>query len=175
MPDRTTELPVAIAEYLDARVFGKYRGQVDTVGTGSELGLIKATVPEVLGTEVTPWARPAVPFAGAKHGLVALPEKGDGVWIEFEAGNLSQPIWSGCWWADNEIPAPGAEKVRVFATSTGLKLVFDEDAGEILLQHGDSGPSIKITANDITLTVGGKSIAIGKSSVSINGGALEVT
>ena len=128
----------------------------------------------MLGAEVTPWARPAVPFAGPEHGLLALPEKGDGVWIEFEAGDLSKPIWSGFWWGDKEIPKPGAEKIRVFATSNGQKLVFDEDNDEILIEHG-GGPSIKLTASDITLAVGGKKIVISKSSVSINGGALEVT
>jgi uncharacterized protein involved in type VI secretion and phage assembly len=160
---------------MPARVYGKYRGLVDTVGTGTELGYIKATVPEVLGTEVTGWARPAVPFAGAKHGLVAVPEKGDGVWIEFEAGDLGKPIWTGCWWGDKEIPKPGAEKVRVFATSNDMKLVFDEDANEVRLHHGDKGPSIKLTADDITLTVGSKKLVVSKSGVSINDGALEVT
>jgi uncharacterized protein involved in type VI secretion and phage assembly len=174
MPVRIDELTVAVAEYLDARCFGKYRGVVDVVGTGSELGLITAIVPEVLGEEVSQWARPSVPFAGAQHGFVALPESGDGVWIEFEAGDLSKPIWSGFWWADDEIPAPGGEKTRVFATSNGHKLVLDEDADEVRIEHG-SGPSIVLTADDITLAVGGKKIVISASSVSVNDGALEVT
>jgi hypothetical protein len=174
MTDRATELPVALAEYLDARYFGKYRGLVDQVGTADKLGLITATVPEVLGTEITPWARPAVAFAGPNHGFLALPEKGDGVWIEFEAGDVSKPIWTGCWWGDKEIPKPGAEKVRLFATSKGHKLVFDDDADEILLEHG-GGPSIKLTANDITLALGSKKIVISSSGVSVNNGALEVT
>ncbi len=64
--------------------------------------------------------------------------------------------------------------MRVFATSTGHKLVFDEDADEVTLEHG-GGPSIKLTANDITLTAGGKEIVISGSGVSVNGGALEVS
>lgn len=174
MDDRASELPVALAEYLDERCFGKYRGIVEQIGTADKLGLITATVPEVLGTEPTPWARPAVPFAGPQHGLLALPEQGDGVWIEFEAGDLSKPIWTGCWWADKEIPKPAAEKVRVFATSNGQQLVFDEDADEISLVHG-GGASIKLTANDITLALGSKKIVISSSGVSINDGALEVS
>jgi len=174
MADRANELPVALAEYLDAHCFGKYRGIVDSLGSGAELGLIKALVPEVLGEEVSQWARPAVPFAGAKHGFVALPEVGDGVWIEFEAGNVTQPIWSGFWWGDDEIPDPGAEKTRVFATSNGHKLVLDEDANEVRIEHG-SGPSIVLTDSDITIAVGSKKIVISSSSVSVNDGALEVT
>jgi uncharacterized protein involved in type VI secretion and phage assembly len=174
MAARATELSVALAEYLDARCFGKYRGIVDSLGSGSELGLITAIVPEVLGEEVSGWARPSVPFAGKDHGFLALPEVGDGVWIEFEAGDLTKPIWSGFWWADGEIPKPGAETARVFATTNGHKLILDEDADEVRLEHG-GGPSIVITADDITLTVGQKKIVITSSSVSVNGGALEVT
>jgi uncharacterized protein involved in type VI secretion and phage assembly len=174
MSVRIEELSVSIAEYLDEHFFGKYRGTVDTIGSGNELGLIKAKVPEVLGTEVTHWARPAVPFAGKQHGFLALPEVGDGVWIEFEAGNLDLPIWSGCWWADGEIPSPGAEKTRVFATSNGHKLVLDEDANEVRIEHG-GGPSIVLTDSDITIAVGSKKIVISSSSVSVNDGALEVT
>ena len=174
MADRATDLPVALAEYLDGHCFGKYRGIVDSLGSGAELGLIKALVPEVLGEEVSQWARPAVPFAGAKHGFLALPEVGDGVWIEFEAGNVTQPIWSGFWWGDDEIPDPGAEKTRVFATSNGHKLVLDEDANEVRIEHG-GGPSIVLTDSDITIAVDSKKIVISSSSVSVNDGALEVT
>jgi phage baseplate assembly protein gpV len=173
-PDRTEELPLRIAEFLEAHRFGKYRGVVARVGTGSELGLITALVPEVLGEEETGWARPAVPFAGAGHGFVALPEPDDGVWIEFEAGDVSKPIWSGCWWADGEIPDPAGDKTRVFATSNGHKLVLDEDGDELRIEHG-GGPSIVLTASDITLAVGTKKVVISSSSVSVNDGALEVT
>lgn len=172
--DRTDELPLQLAEYLDAHRFGKYRGLVESVGTGSELGLITARVPEVLGEQVSGWARPAVPFAGAQHGFVALPEPGDGVWIEFEAGDIAKPIWSGCWWGDGEIPAPAAERTRVFATSNGHRLVLDEDGDEVRLEHG-AGPSITLTASDITLAVGAKNIVISASGVRINDGALDVT
>ena len=174
MADRAAELPVALAEHVATRYYGKYRGVVDSVGSGNELGLITALVPEVLGTEVSPWAMPAVPFAGAQHGFLALPEVNDGVWIEFEAGNVTQPIWSGFWWGDDEIPDPGAEKTRVFATSNGHKLVLDEDANEVRIEHG-GGPSIVLTDSDITIAVGSKKIVISSSSVSVNEGALEVT
>jgi Type VI secretion system/phage-baseplate injector OB domain len=173
-PDRTEELPLRIAEYLEANRFGKYRGIVARVGTGTELGLITALVPEVFGEEETGWARPAVPFAGAGHGLVALPEPGDGAWIEFEAGDVSKPIWSGFWWADGEIPDPAGDQTRVFATSNGHKLVLDESGNELRIEHG-GGPSIVLTASDITLAVGGKKVVISNASVSINDGALEVS
>jgi hypothetical protein len=70
-----------------AEFLGKYRGVVAAVDDPLSLGRIRANVPAVLGAETTAWAMPALPFAGAEHGLVLLPEVGDNVWIEFENGD----------------------------------------------------------------------------------------
>ena len=90
---------VELAEFQRGRYFGKYRGLVQDVDDPENMGRIVAQVPEVYGEEYSPWALPSVPFAGQNHGFVVLPEVGDGVWVEFEAGDPSRPIWTGCWWA----------------------------------------------------------------------------
>lgn len=168
------DLLVHLAERARDQLYGKYRGKVSTVGTDEHLGQIRAKVPSVYGGEdESPWALPSVPFAGKKHGLVALPEVDDGVWIEFEAGQASHPIWTGFWWARDELPSPGDVAVRVFATSHGHQLVLDDDNDELKLIHG-SGPSIVITQSDITLTVGSHKIVIGSDGVTINDGAFKV-
>ena len=79
------------------RYYGKYRGIVKDVLAGDDLGKLDVTVPDVYGTQVSRVAMPCVPFAGKQHGLVSLPEKGDGVWVEFEQGDSSHPIWTGFW------------------------------------------------------------------------------
>lgn len=174
MSNLLSDLPVRIAEFLDERRFGKYRGVVEEIGTGEKLGLLKAKVPDVFGENgISPWARPSVPFAGKKHGWIALPEEKDGVWIEFEGGVLSKPIWSGFWWADGEIPEPAGKEVRVFATSKKHKLVLDDKAGEVRLEHGE-GPSITLTKDDITIKVGSKKIVVTSSGININEGQFEV-
>ena len=48
---------------------------------------------------------PCVPYAGPNVGIAFLPEVGSGVWIEFEGGDVSYPIWVGCYWRDGEVPA----------------------------------------------------------------------
>ncbi|HYY42592.1 MAG TPA: phage baseplate assembly protein V, partial [Pyrinomonadaceae bacterium] len=85
-------------EEVRSRFFGKYRGVVLNVDDPEQMGRIQARVPEVLQEASSAWAVPCVPFAGAGHGLVLLPELGDGVWIEFEAGDIARPVWTGCWW-----------------------------------------------------------------------------
>lgn len=177
MPDRDTErLLIEVAEYMRNRYFGKYRGIVQEVGEGEDLGRIKAQVPEVYGpdeTNFSPWALPCVPFAGASHGLVLLPEVGDGVWIEFEAGDISRPIWTGCWWGDDELPEPGAPQARTLVTTAGHKIVLDDDEDRVQLLHA-RGAELTLTENDITLKIGSTQVVLSSSGVNINDGAFEV-
>jgi uncharacterized protein involved in type VI secretion and phage assembly len=177
-PD-TERLLVEAAEYIRNRYFGKYRGLVNAVEDvdspdTQNLGRIRARVPEVYGDMISPWALPAVPFAGDGHGLVALPEVNDGVWIEFEAGDISRPVWSGCWWASGQLPAPGARAVRTLVTSGGHRVVLDDEAKKLQLLHS-GGAELTMTDNDITLKIGSSQIVLSASGVSVNDGALEVT
>ena len=175
----TESLLVELSEYVRNRHFGKYRGLVKEVEDATSpdtqnLGRIRAEVPEIYGTMLSPWALPAVPFAGKKHGLVVLPEVDDGVWIEFEAGDISRPVWSGCWWASEELPAPGARAIRALVTSGGHKVVLDDEAKKLQLLH-PGGAELTMTDSDITLKVGSTQIVLSKSGgVSVNNVALEV-
>ncbi len=38
-----------------------------------------------------------------------MPELDDEVWIEFEAGDSSRPIWVGCFWDEEQVPKDEAE------------------------------------------------------------------
>jgi uncharacterized protein involved in type VI secretion and phage assembly len=156
-------------------LYGKYRGTVSTVGIGEDLGKIRAFIPSVLGEhKESIWIEPAVPFAGNKHGMMFLPEQGDGVWIEFEAGHPWLPIWTGFWWGKNQKPADATEKVRVITTSHGHQIVLDDDKDEIRLEHGN-GPSIVIAGDKITIKVGSKQLVLDDSALDVNSGNLKVT
>jgi uncharacterized protein involved in type VI secretion and phage assembly len=164
-----------ILRHQAGTLYGKYRGIVSTVGTGKDLGKIRAYIPAVLGEDKESiWIEPAVPFAGKKHGMVFLPEKGDGVWIEFEAGHPWLPIWSGFWWGKDQRPEAATEKVRVIATSHGHQVVLDDDKDELRLEHGN-GPSIVIAKDKITIKVGSKQIELSDSGCDVNSGNLKVT
>lgn len=114
------------------RFYGKYRGLVLINIDPQNRGRLKASVPEVLGEVPSSWALPCVPYAGTGSGFFAVPPVGAGVWIEFEAGDVSRPIWSGAWWATGEVPmneqgspaqAPTSKMLR---TETGLMLSLDD-------------------------------------------------
>ncbi|MBV9959804.1 MAG: hypothetical protein JO360_15370 [Acidobacteria bacterium] len=154
MSHELEHIVVGLHRDASTRFHGKYRGKVADVDDPEQLGRIKAHVPEVFGEDETSnWAMPAAPFAGKDHGFVFIPEVEDGVWIEFEAGDISRPIWTGGWWGDGELPAPGATETRVIVTPTGHKFVLDDKGKEIQLLHA-GGAELKMTDSDISLTVG---------------------
>ena len=158
---------VELSEWRNEHYFGKYRGIVESVEEGDNLGIISVKVPDVFGSEhVVERARPCSPFAGSKHGFVAVPEPGDGVWVEFEAGRVSMPIWTGFWWASDEMPEPKGKLVRSFITTKGHKLILDDDNDEVTLLHS-GGAEMKMTADDITIKIGDASITMTSSEMKL--------
>lgn len=97
------ELLGEVLERLDQRYYGKHRGYVHRVDDPHNSGRIQAFVPRLLGPDQpTGWALPAAPYAGPDQGFFAIPDVGAGVWMEFEEGDLSRPIWSGMWWGSQQ-------------------------------------------------------------------------
>ena len=121
------------------RFYGKYRGLVAINVDPLNLGRLKALVPEVLGEIPSSWALPCAPYAGTGAGFFAVPPIGAGVWIEFEAGDVSRPIWTGAWWATGEVPMDErgipaqAPTTKIFRTEFGLLMAFDDLAQTITI------------------------------------------
>ena len=151
--------------------YGKYRGVVTDVDAVT--CRIKAMVPAVLGDAQTGWCMPCVPYAGLQRGIAFLPEQDSGVWIEFEGGDVSYPIWAGCYWRDGEPPEGVAADVKVIVTANGLRLVLN-DAGPSITISDPSGNTVTLNEAGITLSKAAQQVVIGDASVSINDGALVV-
>jgi len=159
-----------VIERLRNRFYGKYRGTVTDVEASTMR--IKAKVPAVLGTQESGWCIACVPYAGKDVGIAFLPESGSGVWIEFEGGDVSYPIWSGCYWRKDEPPSDAADAVKAIVTKEH-KMLFDDDAPSITLSDSSEN---KITLEDsgLTLERGGNKIEVSDSEVNVNDGALEI-
>jgi hypothetical protein len=173
MPPQIEELLVETSERQRGRFYGKYRGTVKEVLEGDDLGKIVVSVPEVYEDENSPAATPCVPFAGPGHGLLVLPEVDDGVWVEFEQGNPSYPIWTGAWWASGDIPDPKGPKVRALVTTGNLKLVLDDDGKKLQLLH-PSGGEITMSDSGIVIKFNSTQIELSSQGVSVNNGAFQV-
>jgi uncharacterized protein involved in type VI secretion and phage assembly len=164
---------IEVLERLRSRFYGKYRGSVTDV---DDITLrIKAKVPAVLGEQKTGWCMACVPYAGPKTGIAFIPEVGSGVWIEFEGGDVSYPIWSGCYWRTDELPEDAKPAVKTIVTAKGLKLVMNDDDGKIEISDTNDNV-ITLDSAGVKISHGGsKAIEITSSSVKINDGNLEVT
>ena len=131
-------------------------------------------VPAVLGDTETGWCMPCVPYAGPNVGIAFLPETGSGVWIEFEGGDVSYPVWVGGYWRDGEVPAD------VGATREGHRHDGAHPAQvrrrpgrthhhRPQRQHGHPG-----RLGHHARQRGSRTVVVSDSSVSVNDSALEV-
>jgi Type VI secretion system/phage-baseplate injector OB domain len=150
------------------RFWGKYRATVLQVLTGADLGKLVVSAPDIYGSLPSPQVWPCVPFAGPKHGFFSLPEIGDGVWIEFEGGNPSQPIWTGGWWVSGDLTSVSNANTRSWFTSKGLQIVMDDGQQQLSLIH-PGGASIVLTQTDITLSISSTQLKLDATGISITG------
>jgi Type VI secretion system/phage-baseplate injector OB domain len=119
---------------------------------------------------------PCVPYAGADTSFFTIPPVKANVWVEFEGGDPDYPIWSGCFWGQDELPQVARVEnpalVQVFKagemtcvldrteinpkltvqveqpnTQSVLKLVFN--ANGIELNNGDR-TILRLTQEDIS-------------------------
>lgn len=143
-----------------SKVFGKHKGTVMSNLDPDGYGRILASVPRVLMGVPTGWAWPCVPYGGPTSGFFSVPPIGAGVWIEFEDGDTSQPIWTGCYWGKGELPKkpPNEQSLpttRIWRTETGLTVVMDDVAQTIALTDGAALNSVEINVTSGTVTVKG--------------------
>jgi len=175
-----------VLDWVRCHYFGKYRGTVSENGDPTSRGRLKVKVPAVLG-ELDVWAMACVPYAGKGVGFYSMPEPGTGVWIEFEGGDPSYPVWTGCWWADAEVPDEAGPPVKIWKTES-LTVRLD-DAGNQALVKNSSGSSITLAGEVVTRSgkakhsvgnrgvvsqIGAGKVEVTPGSVRVNGGALEV-
>jgi len=160
-----------LLERVRSRFYGKYRGSVTDVDSATLR--IKAKVPSVLGDQTTGWCQHCVPYAGKNVGMLFLPEVGSGVWIEFEGGDVSYPIWTGCYWRTDEIPSDAKPAVKVIVTASRLKLLFNDDDKSITITDSNSNVVV-LSSSGIKAKRGANQVEISDAEVNVNNGALEV-
>lgn len=159
------------------KFYGKYRGVVTDNRDPLLLGRVRAKVQDVLGENESGWATPCVPYAGKSVGLFLIPPTDASVWIEFEHGDPDYPIWTGCFWAQGELPATPALAEKKMLKTDKCTLTLDDTPGigGITLETS-GGQKIKLTATGIEIDNGlGATIKLSGPSVKINDQALEVT
>ena len=133
--DETTD---QFAPEEPGRFYGKYRGLVIDNVDPLTLARIKVSVPAVPGTAEM-WALPCVPYADGEGetpvGFHMIPPKGAHVWVEFEGGDPSYPIWTGCYWEPDVFTDPKTindkepPRVKIIKTMHSDFILDDTDEG----------------------------------------------
>ncbi|HEX3868475.1 MAG TPA: phage baseplate assembly protein V [Gemmatimonadaceae bacterium] len=172
--DQLHEAVLDVANAQRRAFYGKYRGTITDNDDPDQSGRVRVQVPQLFDDDETDWAMPCVPYAPAGHGAFVMPEVGDTVWVEFEAGDPSRPIWTGGWWTQGNAPALKPAQ-KQFETAGGQHLLLDDTSGAMQIEIKDgNGNTITLAASGITLARGGVKVEITDSSVSINDGAFMV-
>lgn len=141
------------------RYYSTYRGFVIDNEDPECLGRLKVAVPQVYGkNNYNYWAWPVGMFAGKDIGFYAIPNVGDMIWVRFEVGDMDFPIWEYGHWNRN-FTVPGkvkSYKQKVFQTTSGMRMMFDDDKKVIQLWKKDKRV-VEINDDGISLGSEGKS------------------
>jgi uncharacterized protein involved in type VI secretion and phage assembly len=158
------------------RFLGRYVGIVVDNADPKGLCRIKVRVPEVLGEETTGWCLPSSPYAGSGIGWAAVPPVDSVVFVEWPAGDVGRPpIWCGAAWADGAgVEGAGPDRV-LLVTPAGNRVELRDAGGEEAVEVSTaSGARLTLDAAGVTVGFGSQEIVITGSSISFNGGAMEI-
>jgi hypothetical protein len=151
-------VPIGECGERTRQYFGKYGGVVvkpesDELSEENALrGEIVVQVPGILEEDSEDTARPlrVVAMPAFLPGFFFIPDPGAAVWIEFVAGEIDFPIWTGVWYPKDKSPlttdqkSPKAEQ-KVIRTTSGHVIQVDDtkDKESITLLH-KGGAQVKI-------------------------------
>jgi len=168
--------------------YGKYRGTVVNNVDPLLRGRLLLEVPDVTGLVPSSWAEPCVPLAGPTGppmGVYMVPPIGAGVWVEFERGDPSKPIWVGCRWGlPSDVPPlalaglPVSPNICMQTMGQNMLMLSDMPptpaTGGIILK---SLTGATLVVNDLGIFIQngkGASITLMGPAVDINLGALTI-
>jgi type VI secretion system secreted protein VgrG len=164
-PDEIKKIQIFGLEYY-GKYYGVYAGTVTSNKDPQSQGRVKVQVP-ALGRDdaLAAWAYPVSPFAGDKIGFFFPPEEGSVVWLMFEGGNPSLPLYLGGWWKNPTKTAVGgmvptdakpngqSPTVREIRTRSGHRIIFDEGADPGITIQTAKGNIIRMKDNSKSIEV----------------------
>ncbi len=156
-------LPFSLQSGPTNPIWGKHRGKVVNNRDPKGQGRLQVSCDFLPGLEIS-WAMPCVPYAGPQEGFYAVPPIGASVWVEFEGGLPSKPIWAGCFWEPEQVllaveEDPLLSPMKKIWKTANLLLELDDTPadGGFTLEVGPESVEIPVTikgdATGLTITV----------------------
>lgn len=147
--------------------FGKYSGIVKDNADADKLGTVKVSVPAIFPPDELMVARAALPF-----GWFFVPENDTPVWVEFEGGDATLPLWTGVQAVSGKQPSDfdlDPPQKRLIHTPAGHLILFDDKSGEELVKVVEAAHKheIVLDKNGVKVTDGanGHSIVLSSSGL----------
>lgn len=142
-------------ENVIGRYYSSYRGFVYSNEDPENLNRLQLLVPH-LNPRVPDetWAYPKNNYSGNGYGLHILPKKGNMVWVEYEFGNLDNPIWSFGHYSENQKAEEFTDdNIFGFKTPAGSLVIINDNEGEesISIKLKDYKDTIEITPDILTI------------------------
>ena len=170
------------------RWYGKYAGSVVDNENPNGLGWISVEVPSLYPEGETLVARPCFPA-----GRFWVPPVGAHVWVEFEAGDPTSPLWVGTWYITGEVPeagdvtpptsqvlhTPGGHVIelsdaegdqRITITNQNEATVTMDDSGAITVEARGGSARVVLESSG-AVTVDASTLEINANSTTISGSA----
>lgn len=151
------------------RFYGIYRGMVMENNDPMGYNRLYVWVPEVMGG-ITRWALPRGQHGGNQYGYKNLaPLKGEVVYISFEYGDASKPLWEPHGWGEGESSKMLADPaVGGVVTPNGNMILYNERTNTL---HINFEGRIFIHSNSDLVLSGGETVTVkSEDGVVINEG-----
>lgn len=126
---------------------GMYRAVVVDVNDPERRGRIRVQCPAVLGTFLSAWCEPCIPYATDYAGDYYVPPVGEGIWVQFEDGDVNKPIWNGGWYKEDSSPLPKNAEPFDFRFITFKDSVLRMGEHEFIFELRNGETSCTVTIN----------------------------
>lgn len=168
--------------------YGKYRGIIVNVDDPQKLGRVQLRIPQIAGdNKMEYWAWPSGQPAGDDFGDFMVPPVNSPVWVTFENGDPSHPVYEGGFWGKKKAGVPsgssGNPRKRIKA-SEKWRLEFDDENDKIFIEHKANGHKFEISGSgnielsgsgNFSQTTGGTSTQTVAGPKAVNCAALSVS
>lgn len=188
------------AEQRERRYYGKYGGiVVDNAAQdgGAHRGQIKVRVPGILEEEPGGGADRPIEVIAAPcfvPGFFFIPEAEAPVWVEFVAGDINFPIWTGVFYPNDAVPndsdgsapdehkkvirTPSGHVIHLDDTSSSEKLVIKDETNKNTLTMDANGIKVECQQNSgtstITMDSSGVVIEFGQAKITLSQSSIEL-